>query len=356
MFLEIKNAYYYPYIPRRRGRSMSRPVREQVNISDFSTIKLLFDKLNIDQQTYNDYLSGYAQRTKLQQYYNATIMGQHIDYQGPQGVQIGGASFVENENSIEYKEIIDLIYLIRDQLISNKDISYDELMLIFKQITITMYKTFNNNHKKIETIQYYKKIKKQNSTRAKKLLEKININEIYKIEKYNHLYLIIIYIIKNALFELKKYVEMNKFRINKFKFDRGVCGYCNKKLNQYIVESDFVNRMINELLATIIITKNSKAEQTQPGAGPMDGAAAEEEEESNKIEELKTYIQKDIDTINVYYDELLLLQQNSFRIATGGRKSKKNNKKNKKRKTRKSKNKLRKTRKRKNRQDKNKKP
>ena len=270
MFLEIENAYYYPYIPRRRGRSMSRPVREQVNISDFSTIKLLFDKLNIDQQTYNDYLSGYAQRTKLQQYYNATIMGQHIHYQGAQGAQ-GAQSGGKPTSAVvpPYPTEEKLIYLINynyEQFLRLDTLDYNSIMNIIYRIIniITRNREFNSK---------------------------------------KELYLDIKNIIENAIFELKKYVEMNEFRIKKFEHNEEECGYCNKKLNQYLLERDSVKEMIDELskiTRTNIVFINlsppiHEKPDMQPRAGPMDGAAAEDE--TNKIEELKTYIQKDISDI-----------------------------------------------------------
>ena len=353
MFLEIENAYYDLYKPPRRGRSANQLApADKVNIPDFSTIKLLFNKLNIDKDIYTLYLQDLAQETKLYQYHSA-LKGDDIDT-----LQIGGSMTLSEREKQPIERLINEI----DNIILELDKPETNIVDIIPEI------------KKIISI-------------------------ILPEDKYDYLYLDINSIIENAKFELGKYFGMNEFRIEKFKYNKDDI-YCNKKLNQYIVER---NQLIHILTSAEIIDL------------PLNEVSPQEEEE-DKIKETPQQINEQEINETIEYDKHELLRyyrkireiieikkkakkkmeekrknpkmthlngrarRNTIRQEArtqkrnnmlnlrrsgipltlmtlpqtvgvyGGRKSKKN--KNNKRKTRKSKNKLRKTKKRKNRQDK----
>ena len=387
MFLEIENAYYDLYTPPRRGRSANHQTpADEVNIPEFSTIKLLFNKLNINQTIYNYYLSIHAPGTKIYQYHRA-LEGDDIDT-----LQNGGAAF--SFSSITEMQVIERLIIEIDNIILELDKPETNIVDIIPKI---------------------------------KEIIKIILPE----NKYDYLYLDINSIIENAKFELGKYFGMNEFRIKKFKYNEEY-GYCNKKLNQYIDERNQLIDILRSAEITDLPLNKVSLQEEEEDKIKETPQQINEQEINNSINET---IKNDIDKLILYYREnkkkklnkLMIrtqtrrknpnLKQTSqlngttrrakkkikenqekrrklinmrrphppqppqppphsqshfmmqtmpppphsqsqfmmqtrplFVSAVGGRKSKKN--KNNKRKTRKSKNKLRKTKKRKNRQDK----
>ena len=316
MFLEIKNAYYDPYIPRRRGRSESKlQPADKVNIPDFSTIKLLFNKLNINEQTYNYYLSDLAKNTKIEQYYNATIMKKDIDYQGP---RYGGMLLYKVPHEVPYKVPHEVPYEVPEE----PTILENELIRLINE---------NNENNEKPSYMDLTKILNIITNILTRFIKEPNEEDI----QYNNLCHIIYNIIKNALFELVKHYEMNEFRIKQYSID--------KENSQYYEDENHEIKSIKDLLENFLKTQNFLYQGLFIHRAPSG---------QRKSRPLKSGPYRN--RINGKHRRPTPYGSTGSNLSKGGKRKTKN-KKNKE-KTRKTKNKLRKTRKRKNRQDKNKKP
>lgn len=234
MFLEIENAYYDPYIPRRRGRSSTTlTLADKVNIPDFSTIKLLFNKLNIDQNIYEDYLSTDAPGTKIQQYYYA--LNKEYDIDNP---QTGGradvslllpdttttpdtTTIVGKRKFLEINQPPNSIEIIK-QILENILINY----LSSRNGTATTTKT--NTTEKNKRQKTDKQERQANSRKARNIklhqLRRIRMSKEVEYGSFDYLnefandkyastdiLVDIIWVLNNALFHINKYIKIKEY-------------------------------------------------------------------------------------------------------------------------------------------------